>query len=105
MKRDQITPWELVHAIETVRKGGCVIQVSFPGTGPIRFYSVADVAEMLEVNSSWIRAHYDEFPNKVMLPGGDIRIPLADIQSAIERWRGNFPAEALRRLELTEATQ
>jgi hypothetical protein len=103
MKRDQVTPWELTHALETARRGGCVIQITLSGATPLRFYSVSDVAEMLEVNSSWVRAHYEEFPNRVLLPGGDIRIPIADIQAALERWRGNFPAEALKRLQLSES--
>jgi hypothetical protein len=28
-----------------------------------------------------------EFPNRVRLPGGDIRIPLKDIDRALARWR------------------
>jgi len=102
MKRDQVTPWELTHALETARIAGCVIQITLRGAAPIKFYSVADVADMMNINSAWVRAHYEEFPNKVLLPGGDIRIPLDDIQAALGRWRGNFPREAMRRLELSE---
>lgn len=102
MKRDEVTPWELTHALETARRAGCVIQIRISGESPLKYYSVSDAADMIDVNSSWIRAHYEEFPNKVLLPGGDIRIPVADIIAALDRWRGNFPREAMRRLELSE---
>ena len=70
------------------------------GHNSLKLFSVADVADMLQVHSGWVRVHLEEFPGKVRLPGGDIRIPLADIKAALERWREAFPEEARKRLEM-----
>lgn len=49
--------------------------------------SVADAADFFRVSKWWVRKHLHEFPNRVRLPGGDIRIPVADAQALVERCR------------------
>lgn len=49
--------------------------------------TVADAAAFFRVSKWWVRKHIHEFPNRVRLPGGDIRIPVADAQALVERCR------------------
>jgi len=101
MKDDSPTPWELTHALDTARRGGCVIQIRTPGSGVVRLFSIADVADMLSVHSGWVRSHIEEFPKHVKMPGGDIRIPLTDIETALDRWRTTFPVAVGKKFEIS----
>jgi hypothetical protein len=77
-----------------------VIQVHVGRSTAVRLYSLNDVADMLNVHTGWVRTHLEEFPGRLKLPGGDYRIPIGDIESALDRWRGTIPEAALKRLEL-----
>jgi hypothetical protein len=82
------TPWDVVRAVETFRDvGAAVVLPDSAAGGRIRVFSVQDVSEMLNVSKGWIRAHMDEFPGVSRLPGGDLRIPICDVEAALDRWR------------------
>lgn len=49
--------------------------------------TVSDVAAFFRVSKWWVRKHLGQFPNRVRLPGGDIRIPMSDAQALVERCR------------------
>jgi len=54
--------------------------------------TVDEASEIVNFSKSWVRAHMDEFPNAVRAPGGDVRIPLSDIEAALDRWRKVYQA-------------
>ena len=84
---DQPTPWEIVRAVGILRAAGIVVVLGSRSASSIRLMSREEVAEALGVSVSWVRAHEAEFPGRVKVPGGDVRIPVADVEAAIERWR------------------
>jgi len=44
---------------------------------------------MLSVSVTWVREHEKhEFPNRMKIPGGEVRITLKDLEDAVDRWRG-----------------
>ena len=88
MSRDATpTAWEIVRAVDTLRAAGAVVVLSGRADAAIRFLTREEVAEALALSVSWVRQHESEFPNRVKVPGGDVRIPLSDLEAAIERWR------------------
>jgi len=60
-----------------------------PGELEDRFLSIAEVAQRLSVSQKWVRKHLDEFPNWRSLDERQFRIPLSDLESALQRWRIN----------------
>ena len=52
-----------------------------------------EAAKALGMSVSWVRGHEEEFPNRVKVPGGDVRIPVSDIEAALRRWRVEFSPE------------
>lgn len=88
MSRDQVpSPWEICRAVDTLRAAGAVVVISGRAASAVRFLTREEVAEALQLSVSWVRAHEYEFPGRVKVPGGDVRIPLADLEAAIQRWR------------------
>ena len=88
MSRDASpSPWEICRAVDTLRSAGCVVVLSGRAAGAVRFLTREEVAEALQLSVSWVRQHEEEFPNRIKVPGGDVRIPLSDVEAAIERWR------------------
>lgn len=81
------TPWEICRAVETLRSAGAVVVLGGRAATAIKLMSRDEVAEALGVSVSWVRAHEQEFAGRVKVPGGDVRIPVADVEAAIERWR------------------
>lgn len=81
------SPWEICRAVDTLRQAGAVVVLSGRAAAAVRFLTREEVAEALQLSVSWVRQHESEFPNRIKVPGGDVRIPLADVEAAIERWR------------------
>src|SRR5262245_7312278 len=75
----------IVNAINILKAAGTSIQFESPNE--LRYLSVNEVAHRLSVDPKWVREHLDEFPNSFTLDGRLIRIPQADLEAAIERWR------------------
>lgn len=83
---------ELKRAIGVLADAGAVFVV--PGMPSAM--SVGSVAVAIELKPDWVRGHLDEFPNWFRLPGGgqnggEIRIPLRDLEKFMERRRGARP--------------
>lgn len=81
------TPWEICRAVDTLRSAGCVVVLAGRAAGAVRFLTRSELAEALSVSITWVKDHESEFANRVKIPGGDVRIPVADVEAAIERWR------------------
>jgi len=76
--RTDITP-EVVAAIETLRSAGFL----FASPRHLRLVSVRAAGAMLSVSASTVRLwqRQGRFPGATMLPGGDLRIPVQDIEA------------------------
>jgi len=96
MSDDQPTPWELVRAVETLRRSGAKVVLG-PSARAVRLFSRGEVAEMLSVSVDWMKAHEAaEFPGRMKIPGGEWRITLKDVEAALDRWRSLMPGAAGR---------
>lgn len=51
-----------------------------------RQLSLGAVAVRLDCSVDWVRAHLSEFPNAWRMPGGELRIPVSDV-NALARGR------------------
>jgi hypothetical protein len=80
------SPWEIVHAVDTLRQAGAVVVLGATGRA-VRLFSRGEVAEMLSCSVRWVREHETEFPGRLKMPGGEVRIPLRDLEAACARWR------------------
>ena len=49
--------------------------------------SVGQAAALLDFRPAWVKAHLDEFPHAWRAPGGELRIPLRDVEAMAERCR------------------
>lgn len=88
MKPAKPTPWEIVRAVEVLRESGATVVLG-PSARTVRLFSRGEVAEMLSVSVTWVREHEKhEFPNRMKIPGGEVRITLKDLEDAVDRWRG-----------------
>lgn len=78
---------QLVAAIETLSAAG--FSVSGPAAERISLLSSSRVAQLLDVSMARARDIMRDLPGSVMLPGGDLRCRVQDL----ERWLDQHPAE------------
>lgn len=52
-----------------------------------RHLSLAAVALRLDCSPKWVRLHLGEFPGAWRMPGGEIRVPAADVDRLAESRR------------------
>jgi len=75
----------VLRAVETLRGAGFLLVAP----RPLRLLSVGAAAELLSVSTTTIRQwqRAGRLPGATMLPGGDLRIPMADIEAIIAAGR------------------
>lgn len=80
---------EQVDAINVLRRAGW--ELNLPegqrGRHAHALYSAKETAAVLRMSLDFVKRHLHEFPNAVRTPSNDVRIPLADIDAALKRWR------------------
>jgi len=82
------TPWDVVRAVEILRDMGfCMLLPNNAIGNKLKQVTVDEASEIVNFSKSWVRAHMEEFPNASRAPGGDVRIPISDIEAALDRWR------------------
>lgn len=91
MKDGQPTPWDICRAVDTLRAAGATIVLAGRAASAVRFLTREEVAEALAMSLTWVKAHEHEFPGRVKVPGGDVRIPIRDVEAALDRWRVATP--------------
>jgi excisionase family DNA binding protein len=76
---------DVLRAVETLRAAGFV----FAAPAGARLLTVDAAADRMSVSASTIRAwvRRDLLPGATMLPGGDLRIPVADLERIEEAGR------------------
>jgi len=52
-----------------------------------RHVSVAEAAALLYFAPKWVKQHLEHFPNAWRAPGGELRIPVRDIEALAESYR------------------
>ncbi len=78
---------QVVAAIETLSAAG--FSFSGPAAERISLLSSSRVAELLDVSMARARDIMRDLPGSVMLPGGDLRCRVQEL----ERWLDRHPAE------------
>jgi predicted DNA-binding transcriptional regulator AlpA len=85
---------DLASAAAVLRAAGFSVAVPQSST---RMLSIDDAAARLRMGRTYVKARLGEFPGARRLPGGDIRIPEADL----ERWIASHPhPDAIRKQEV-----
>lgn len=64
------------EAITTLERAGFTNQ---------RHLGLRAAAERLDFSVDWVRDHLDEFPNAWRAPGGELRIPVRDVEALAVR--------------------
>jgi hypothetical protein len=72
---------ELDEAIQLLTKAGAVF--ALPDNNA--HYSLSTAAAKLDCSVNWLREHKHEFPGLWRMPGGELRIPEQDVESAKRR--------------------
>lgn len=85
------TPWDICRAVDVLRAAGATVVLGGRAASAVRLLSRHEVAEALSVSLAWVKAHETEFPGRVKIPGGDVRIPVRDVEAALDRWRVAAP--------------
>ena len=73
---------DLPAAVRLLTQAGAVF--SLP---PAKHLSVGEAAALLDFRPAWVKAHLSEFPHAWRAPGGELRIPLRDVEALAERCR------------------
>ena len=83
---------DVLRALEVLRSAGFV----FVAPKALRLVSVAEAAAMLSVSGSTIRQwqRLGRLPGAAMLPGGDLRIPVGDLEAIVAAGRLSRHAQA-----------
>jgi predicted DNA-binding transcriptional regulator AlpA len=81
-KRLEVVAMSLEEAIKTLKDAGAVFSVPEPKRKQL---SLREVATQLDCSVKWVREHKGEFPRAWRMPGGELRIPQADVDALIER--------------------
>jgi hypothetical protein len=86
-KNNSKVAYEIGQAIETLRKHGVIVTLDTPDSRKLWACSREETAKRCGMSVDWVKAHMEEFPNWMRMKGGDIRIPLEDVEKAWERYR------------------
>jgi hypothetical protein len=73
---------DVTNAIETLARAGAVFSAP---AGTSDQLSLGRVAELLDCSVKWVRTHLKEFPGAWRMPGGELRIPRADVEDLVRR--------------------
>jgi hypothetical protein len=76
IRSDQEGGVSVQEAIATLERAGFTNQ---------RHWGLRAVAERLDFSVDWVRDHLDEFPNAWRAPGGELRIPVRDVEALAAR--------------------
>ena len=66
----------VAEAISTLERAGFTVS---------QHLCLRAAAARLDFSVDWVRDHLDEFPNAWRAPGGELRIPMRDIEAMAER--------------------
>ena len=73
---------DLPAAVRLLTQAGAVFSLPVA-----KHLSVGQAAALLDFRPAWVKAHLDEFPHAWRAPGGELRIPLRDVEAMAERCR------------------
>lgn len=80
----------LEDAIAVFRAHGLTLTVTH---APLRHVAAGTAATLLDFKPKYIKAHIRDFPHAWRAPGGEIRIPLSDIEHLAQTRRINRPTK------------
>lgn len=83
-----LTPLEAQGLVSTLRETGIPLILESSRVAALRSLSRKEAADLLGVSVSWIRDNEHHFPRR-WRAGEEIRIPIGDLESYIERQRIN----------------
>lgn len=73
---------QVMAALETIAAAG--FSISPPAADRLALLSVKRVAQLLEVGEDKARAIVRDLPGSVILPGGDVRARVADVERYLD---------------------